>query len=570
MPTFIFLLALAPSTLLAYSLAPSATVLNQVAAAVGWAAVVAAVHPTGNRLTAARTTWPLLLGIGIATISAFSAHLLSGVPVSMTLPPALCVLMAGAVAMAGSASVRSPQDEAAQGFFRALVVIGVANVAIALVQVFTPELPGGTLIARSGLPGRAVGNLRQPNHLSSLGLWSAVAVIPLLEQARLRKGWAVALFSLFIFSVELSASRTGMLGVLVLALWGAADRRLSRHARALLLSGLLTYAAGWAGMAWWAEHGHHTFGAAARLSESDLSGSRFGIWSNSWQLMKLHPLAGVGFGDFNFAWTLSPFPGRPTAFFDHTHNAELQFLVEMGLPAGGALAVLMGVALWQAFRRSWTAAEPAGAAARACFIVVLLVALHSQLEYPLWYAYFLLPTAWAWGHCLGTAPDAGEQMARRSRAPWMLAAALMAAGAAWAFHEYLTVSRIFEPAGEERPLPERIADGRRSVFFGHHADYAAVTVTEHPSTAWPSFRTAPHYLLDTRLMIAWATAFAERGDLDRARYLAQRLREFMKPEADEFFAPCSEQPAPQPLPFQCELPARAVDWREFRDPALYR
>ena len=53
-----------------------------------------------------------------------------------------------------------------------------------------------------------------------------------------------------------------------------------------------------------------------------------------------------------------------------------------------------------------------------------------------------------------------------------------------------------------------------------------------------AFERAPHYLLDTRLMMAWATALDERGEPDKARYIADRLREFRNPQAAEFFAPC--------------------------------
>jgi hypothetical protein len=55
----------------------------------------------------------------------------------------------------------------------------------ALVQVFAPEWPDGDWIAAPASPGRAVGNLRQPNHLSSLLLWSAIAAVALLELRRL-------------------------------------------------------------------------------------------------------------------------------------------------------------------------------------------------------------------------------------------------------------------------------------------------------------------------------------------------------------------------------------------------
>ncbi|MED5620675.1 PglL family O-oligosaccharyltransferase [Ideonella sp. BN130291] len=570
MTALLYLLALAPATLLAYTVAPSATVLNQLAAIAGWGLVVASAL-----MKCPAAQWRPL-GALVAALLLYGAFQASGlvsgaVPVSMGAPTLMAVTAATAVCWAGACAGRAA-NEPMLGFAWALLIVGGANVAISLVQVFLPEMADGVVIARSGLPGRAVGNLRQPNHLSSLALWSTVAVVPLVECGRLSRRAAVLLFAFFVFSIELSASRTGMVGVCVLAAWGALDRRLTRFTRALLVSGVLIYAVGWGGMTLWATEGRHTFGAAARLSEADVSGSRFGIWANTLALVRAVPLTGVGVGEFNFAWTLSAFPGRPTAFFDHTHNVVLQMLVECGVVIGAAVVALFGVALWQAFRRAWSLSGVGGVSHRTAFVMVLLMALHSQFEYPLWYAYFLLPTAWAWGYCLGAPPEQQTQSPRSAlRYLGVVAGAAMVVGALWAAQQYVVVSHIFEPVpGDERPLAERIEAGRKSLLFGHHADYAAVTVAEHPSTAWASFATAPHYLLDTRLMIAWATAFAERGDLDRARYIAQRLREFKKEDAAEFFAPCMQQPAPTPLPFQCEQPTRPIDWREFRDPALYR
>jgi hypothetical protein len=91
-----------------------------------------------------------------------------------------------------------------------------------------------------------------------------------------------------------------------------------------------------------------------------------------------------------------------------------------------------------------------------------------------------------------------------------------------------------------------------------------VTTGVELSAPGEAFAQAPHYLLDTRLMIAWARALAEAGELDKARHLAQRLREFHNPQADDFFAPCDvADDAAAPKPFQCEPPARVPAWREF-------
>jgi hypothetical protein len=113
------------------------------------------------------------------------------------------------------------------------------------------------------------------------------------------------------------------------------------------------------------------------------------------------------------------------------------------------------------------------------------------------------------------------------------------------------------------------------VFFAHHADYAAATSGVPSTDPAHDFDRATHYLLDTRLMIAWSRALAERGQLDAARYLAERLREFRKSDAEEFFSPCPVAVPVVPMvaaaaaasaasaPFQCSLPVRAPGWREF-------
>jgi hypothetical protein len=355
----------------------------------------------------------------------------------------------------------------------------------------------------------------------------------------------------------LTASRTGVVGVLLLALWGLVDRhRLSRGARTLLLAGPVLYALGWTFMTWWADTTAQSFGGAARLAGEGLAaGSRPLIWRDTLALIAAHPWLGVGAGEYNLAWSLTPSPQRSGEFFDHSHNLVLQLLAEYGVLLGGAVIALLVVALWQAWKRSAANVE-----LRTAFMMVLLMGVHSQLEYPLWYAYFLLPTAWAWGLCLGASDAAprtgGKAIALRIGGAAMVAAALFAA------YDYRRVVLIYAPGTTEAPLVERIADGQRSLLFPHHADYAAATMAEHPGTQMAALQRASHYLLDTRLMTAWAVAYAERGDLERARHLAERLREFNNPASATFFAPC--QTAAASAPFQCAPPGRPLDWRAFR------
>jgi hypothetical protein len=315
------------------------------------------------------------------------------------------------------------------------------------------------------------------------------------------------------------------------------------------------------------------FGGETRFStKGDISSSRWGIWSNTLALIRMHPWAGVGFGEFNFAWTLTPFPGRPVAFFDHTHNLVLQLAVELGLPLAALVLGLLGWALFAALQKALRARDDVDTRQaplrRAAFMMVLLILLHSLLEYPLWYAYFLLPTAFAFGLCLGDAgeaPSDGAPAAAGRTRPLLLASMLLMLGGVLSVADYSRVVVIFSPADNAPPLAERIASGQRSVFFAYQADYAAATTAENPVDALPAFKRAPHNLLDARLMIAWAKALDASGDTERARYIAQRLQEFHNEGADEFFAPCADKTTPAAaLPFQCIAPTRAFSYEDFR------
>ena len=557
--------------LLAYNVSPSPTFLNQALAFALWGGFVAL-----TASAAGRGLWRLNTALGLMTAAAAVSWLFGSLPASLALASIGTLAAAALLSVGGnSAAARPDAPSLFAAFSWAWLVAGVLCVLVSLAQVFTPGLPDGKWVAVSGSVGRAVGNMRQPNHLSSLLLWSCIAVVALLELRRLALRPAAALMAAFVFAVVLTASRTGLVSVLLLGLWGLLDRRLNRPTRILLLCTPLIYALSWWGMAQWAALADHRFGGAERLAETDISGSRFGIWKNTLALIQAHPWAGVGWGEFNLAWTLTPLPGRPTAFFDHTHNLPLQLAVELGLPLASVVMVLLLWALGKAALNAWRTDSDTGRAQRCAVLMVLMIGLHSLLEYPLWYAYFLLPAAWALGfavHPAGPAADTsdvdGQPRWTATRLALLAGGGVLVIGALFSVWDYSRVSAIFQAKPGDAPLAQRIARGQRSVFFAHHADYAAVTSgvpSTNPAHVDRAFDRVSHYLLDTRLMIAWAKSLAARGELDAARHLAARLREFNKADAEKFFESCPQAavPAAPGLPFQCELPVVAPRWQDF-------
>ncbi|CAN5272702.1 hypothetical protein BH11PSE10_BH11PSE10_18910 [soil metagenome] len=556
------LIACALPPLLAYNLTPSATLFNQLAALTTWGAVLVVAASAGPRLRGGPAVWALVLLVAAPLLSWSWAGLPASIALSNSgmLAAALLLLLAG---QGLDGAVRRVWFEA---LCWGLLVAGLLSLLVSVLQVFAPGLTDGQIIAHSGIPGRAVGNMRQPNHLASLLMWSCVAAAYLADQGRLRTvAGAAALPALlfgFVFAVVLSASRTGMLGVAILAAWGALDRKLGRRTRFALLATPLMLAFSWWAMSVWASNSGHPFGAESRLGEGAGSPARLAILANAWELLKRNPLTGVGWGEFNLAWSLTPFPGRPIAFFDHTHDLPMQLAVELGLPLSLLILGLLGFALWRAFRTSMAEQGADAVMRRSAVLLIVTIGLHSLLEYPLWYAYFLLPTAFVLGLAIGPAAQQSAALAMRS---WLrgAGAVLMVAGA-YAGWDYLSVVAIYAPPANPGPLAQRIEAGQRSLFFAPQADYAAATSLGADAASLAATQRTAHNLIDARLMIAWAKALHATGDDDRARYVVQRLKEFRNKAGDEWLAACELPLTAAELPFQCAPPSRDYDWREMR------
>jgi hypothetical protein len=578
----VYALALILPPILAYNRTPSATQLNELICVFGWGLCLIAANRIPHGAVRRGASMWLALVLAILCVAIIASWTIGSLPTSLALPPMLTLVAAGFVSTLGARVAQGGDEDGLQAFAPfaiGMVTVGTLSAAIAVVQVHLPQLADGNFIAQSGIPGRAVGNLRQPNHLASLLIWSAIALVPLVEWGRIPR-WLGGLLLLFImYAVFLSGSRTGLWGgAIVLVAWAACDFKLSSGTRVALVVAVLFALA----LPWLSSHlSHATVGTATRASDGD--SSHFAIWRNTIEMIRQQPLLGVGWGEFNFAWTLTPFPHRPTAFFDHTHDLPLQLIVELGLPLALLVLGLMLWALGLGLVRAWRTQGEAGHGARAAWVMILMIAVHSLDEYPLWYAYFLLPAAWAWGFTLGSGPapksvtepalsgvvggrpvDPGKLVRLSSEGSglrWfgvaMMAVALLAT---W---DYWRVSMIFVDDPGLASLPDRIAAGQTSPFFAHHADYADATTADPPSKALGAFERSTHSLLDSRLMMAWANALAESGQTERARYLVARLKEFGKQETEEFFAPCVDTTLAV-KPFQCQPEPSGLTWRDFR------
>ena len=235
------------------------------------------------------------------------------------------------------------------------------------------------------------GNIAQPNHFAhyiALGLIS----LGLLLSRRILRAAPVLLLTLpLLFVLVLSGSRTAglyLIAIAVLAYWwqrkNRTDKVLLHYALLLLLGFALMH---WVvQLPWLAGTSGSVTTVQRLLGEVGSGGIRLYLWRESWNIFTDFPLLGAGFGQF--AWQhflLLPQlqSSQINGLYNNAHNIIMQFAAEMGTMG---LLILFGTLfawLGQIVRVQLTIYHWWGYAALS------VIGIHSLLEYPLWYAYFL-------------------------------------------------------------------------------------------------------------------------------------------------------------------------------------
>lgn len=245
-------------------------------------------------------------------------------------------------------------------------------------------------------PNIVEGQLGQRNHFGHYLMWGVLAIGWLWAQKRLMGIVAVGLLLNLATVMSFTGSRTifaYVLGLaLVLPLWRIwAGKSSQRTVVILTTAGVLVLAAQFV-----VEPIIQLFGqtdgmesAAERLNNNTFGGSgRNYEWKKAWQIFLSAPLWGYGWGSYAYqGFILDAYPTgfRPyetNVLFTHSHNSFLNMLAEMGavgsvLIFGGMVYVFSGCLK----RRN--------AASLLLMSWALVSLLHSVVEYPLWYTYFL-------------------------------------------------------------------------------------------------------------------------------------------------------------------------------------
>lgn len=291
-----------------------------------------------------------------------------------------------------------------------LVLAAAASVVLGLAQLAGGKDSALRFYAITN-PSEAVGFFANRNHLASL---LAVA-LPLVVvgtarwlakrdemDARTLLGLVagIGLVALLILGIALARSRAGLalgmvglLGCLPIVL-GLRRRRGTRRALAVAVALGLTLAVQFA-----------LFGILQRLEKDPFEDTRFRLLPVAESVAREHWPLGAGLGGFRRAFEAED-PAPDTAYVNHAHNDWAEVWLEAGWPGwaliGGAVAALL-VSGWRVWRPGRSASPGQTAIARAAWLALLLLALHSLADYPLRKT-AMLAVAGVLAGCVATAP----------------------------------------------------------------------------------------------------------------------------------------------------------------------
>lgn len=307
-------------------------------------------------------------------------------------------LWLAAVLAGGLMTVPSVRSDGLNALAMAWLFAALLSVGIGLVQwtgaislgIYGAELPPG---------GRPFGNVAQPNHLCTLCFLGLCGLLWLHQRQKVSGATLWLGVGFLLLGMVMTQSRTGWLqiGLLVLAGLAMQTRAGLRPTRPQLLMLGAAFAAGV--VLWPAISDALLLSAGRSIGDQMQAGIRLPYWLSMLDAIGREPLWGYGWQQIGAAQqrVALDHPGVGI-LFEHSHNLVLDLLLWNGVPVGGFILVLLA---W------WFVAHVR--CCRDARVVWLLLAVagvftHAMLEFPLEYAYFLIPVGLAMGAIDGLSP----------------------------------------------------------------------------------------------------------------------------------------------------------------------
>ena len=354
----------------------------------------------------------------------------------------------------------------------AVCIAGIASAGVAFAQFLHVSSYYSVLIYPAP-DGIHYGNIGQRNHLAHF-LALAVASVVYLDATR-RTGVVTSLLCLALLTLAaaLTASRSFWIyvaGFLVLALLhihGRPGDFVARRVVFLCLSTIFLLV-GWNLLLPFLDADGLLQTAVQRIIPA--LEHRPTLWREAVDMFLSHPFVGVGYGRFGVEHFAMQASGAPVVGLStHAHNIVLHLAAECGI---AGVFIILAFAIAVIWRPRWQAD---GLERWWLLSILLIVAAHSMVEYPLWYAYFLGIAAIVLGLLLK--PRSGVPITRTIRAVLVLAFCGSLANMMWTAVSYARLERVLTIVGlYSDQAYDTFLDGLRDPVLKPHAEWAVASV----------------------------------------------------------------------------------------------
>lgn len=271
----------------------------------------------------------------------------------------------------------------------AFVISAVCSVVVQLMQVGGVRLsPWVMAMPVSGWSIRPYANLGQPNQLALWITFGLSAAWYLFRKEKFSGVQAYAISAFLAFGLALTQSRIGWIILPAMFFLFIVSRR--ERNGSLWMSGIsiaLLYFFFVFGLPFLLAHfgQENSAGVVARIGGRS---ERLGLYQHALHMLREHPLLGVGWGQFGEHQVTIASQFSSATYSEHAHNIVMQFAAEIGVIATSLILAILGYWSFRVYLQTKDSDE-------IMFIFGCLVAIgvHSMVEFPLWYAYVLIPAA---------------------------------------------------------------------------------------------------------------------------------------------------------------------------------
>jgi hypothetical protein len=246
-------------------------------------------------------------------------------------------------------------------------------------------------------------------------------------------------------------------------------------------------------------------------------------------MLAQHPWQGWGLGETDFAHYSTDYQSeRFCDLLDNAHNFPLHLALEFGIPFALACCAFAVHWLYKKSRLPTT-----NNARRVAFGMMLVLGIHSMLEYPLWYGPFQINLGLALGLWAGTTPERivdakPASSTRQQLLPMVMCSALFLAClyAAWDYNRVAQIYRqpeMRDAAYRDNPMQA----ASQSWLFKNQVDFARLmtqSITqENAQETYDLAMRVLHYSPEARTVERAAESLRLLGRHVEAEKLASRI-----------------------------------------------